>query len=215
MDGELLQPVRELLARKDPRVFIVLHTMGGHQHYSERYPPEFNHFGSRGTRMNSHVLHVAVSKEDAEDLTNSYDNSVLYTDWLLSQLIGVLRDTHAVTSLFYVSDHGENGADASFMPFDHGAVSADVMHVPFFIWLSPEYRQHRSLKAAALASHLDTPCSSDSTFHTIIDMAGLDCSLLDATRSLAGEKYQTRKRYARDLTGQVFDVDEKLGKTDW
>ncbi len=213
MDGELLKPVRELLAHNGSRVFIVLHTMGGHQHYAERYPPEFNRFGSRGIRMNSHVLHVAVSKEDAADFINSYDNSVFYTDWLLSQLIEILRGTHSVSSLFYVSDHGENSADASFMPFDHAAVSADVLHVPCFVWLSPEYRLHRSQQASALASHIPTPCSSDGTFHTVVNMAGLECSLLDLTQSLASEKYQTRQRFARDLTGQVFDVDEKLGKS--
>lgn len=213
MNGELLKPVLEFLARNDSRVFIVLHTMGGHQNYAERYPLEFNRFGSHGIRMNSHVLHVAVSQEDATELTNSYDNSVLYTDWLLSQLIGILRETHAVASLYYVSDHGENSADASFMPFDHAAVSADVLHVPCFIWLSPEYRQHRSLKASALYSHLTTPCSSDSTFHTLVDMAGLDCSLFDITRSLASDQYEASKRVARDLTGEIFDVDERHGKS--
>ncbi|MDB6140644.1 MAG: sulfatase family protein [Verrucomicrobiaceae bacterium] len=211
-DGELVAPVCELISHHDPKLLIVLHTMGSHQHYGERVPPGFNPFNSYPARCEPDPMTGKYSAEQVRNLTNAYDNSIRYTDEVLSRLIGALAATHAVSVLFYISDHGQNKGDAKVLPFAHGSMTRDVVQLPMILWLSPEYRVHYPDKAAALSSHLATPFSADTTFHTLTDMAGLDCPLLNRQRSVASAGFQPGKRLLRNLDGVVVDYDEALAR---
>lgn len=206
-DGDLLQPVRDLVAREMPRLFIVLHTMGSHQHYVDRFPPGFNRFECHGARVLGSFLSAKFTPEQVRDLTNAYDDSILYTDWVLSQLIEILASTHCVSALYYVADHGQNGGDSPILPFAHGSATPDVIQIPLLLWLSPEYRSWRPAQTKALESHLATPLAAESTFHTLLDLAGLDCPLLDRTRSAASPSFQPRRRLLRDLEGALIEYE--------
>jgi glucan phosphoethanolaminetransferase (alkaline phosphatase superfamily) len=207
-DGDLIQPVRDLLAKNEPKLFIVLHTMGSHQHYCDRFPHAYNHFPCDLARYHGSFLTGTFNAEQQRNLSNAYDNSILYTDWVLSQLIKSLNAAHAVSALYYVSDHGQNKGDAPVLPFAHGNVTQDVMHVPLLVWLSPEYRVLRTEQTQALQSHLRTPFSADSTFHSLLDIAGLECSLLDRRQSVASKQFTPGPRMVRDLEGALLNYDE-------
>ena len=209
-DGDLLEPFRELLARNDSKLFIVLHTMGSHQHYCDRFPVTYNHFPCDLARYHGSFLTGTFSAEQQRNLTNAYDNSILYTDWVLSQLIESLNGVHAVSALYYVSDHGQNKGDAPVLPFAHGNVTPDVLHVPLLVWLSPEYHARRAEQTHALESHRSTPLSADSTFHTLLDIAGLECSLLDLHQSAANAQFTPGPRMVRDLQGGLINYDEAV-----
>jgi glucan phosphoethanolaminetransferase (alkaline phosphatase superfamily) len=209
-DGELLGPVKKLLARDVPKLMIVLHTLGSHQHYSDRYPAEFNHFPSYPAKCEADPLKGGFTEEQICNLTNAYDNSILYTDWVLVQLIELLKATRSVSSLLYVADHGQNKGDAKVLPFAHGTLTRDVAQVPMIVWLSPEYRKHFPAKAGALQTHTRTPLSADATFHLLADIAGLECSLVDPKRSAASAEFAPGKRLMRTLDGAVVDYDEAI-----
>lgn len=211
-DGELLKPVRDLVARGDRKLLIVLHTMGSHQHYSDRFPPEFNIFPCYPAKCEGDPVTGRYSEEQIRNLTNAYDNSIRYTDWVLSELIRTLSATHAVSSLLYISDHGQNRGDARVLPFAHGALSRDVVQLPMIVWLSPEYRSARPDKARALASHLATAFSADTTFHTLADMAAIQCALVDPTRSAASASFKPGRRLLRNLEGVVVDYDAEMAR---
>jgi glucan phosphoethanolaminetransferase (alkaline phosphatase superfamily) len=182
--------------------------MGSHQHYSDRFPPDFNRFASYPMPSEGSLFHHTYSAEEKRNLTNAYDNSILYTDWVLSQLMETLAATHAVSALYYVSDHGQNMGDAPVLAFAHGAMTRDVLHVPLLVWLSPEYRAQRPGQTAALESHLKTPFSADTTFHTLLDMAALDCPLLNREQSAASKDFHPGPRMVRDLQGDLVNYDE-------
>jgi glucan phosphoethanolaminetransferase (alkaline phosphatase superfamily) len=211
-DGDLLESLRQALARHDQKLLVVLHTMGSHHHYCDRFPATFNHFPSYPMRYQGNPVTGAFNAEQQRNLTNAYDNSVLYTDWVLSQMIESLAATHAVAALYYVSDHGQNRGNAPILPFAHGNVTQDVVHVPMLVWLSPEYRLQWPTKAKALESHVRTPFSADTTFHTLVDMAGLDCAPLDRGRSAASESFDPGPRMVRDFEGGLMDYDEAVKK---
>ena len=77
--------------------------MGTHGPYWRRYPEEFNRF--RGPIP---VADIGGSRidEKASDQINTYDNAVLYNDYVVSTLIEELRAQQGVSSLSYLSDHG-------------------------------------------------------------------------------------------------------------
>lgn len=121
----------------DPKVdnLIILHQMGSHgPAYHKRYPKEFEKFKPACNTDD-------ITKCSNEEINNAYDNSILYTDYFLGELIKELEkftDTYEVT-LLYVSDHGESlGENGVYL---HGLPKAiapkEQTHVPVFLW-APE-----------------------------------------------------------------------------
>ena len=84
--------------------FIILH-LGGGSHgprYNERHPPEFQYF------MPQCLAADVVNDCTIEQLYNSYDNSILYTDYVLGNIIKKLELSGAPYVFMYISDHGES-----------------------------------------------------------------------------------------------------------
>jgi glucan phosphoethanolaminetransferase (alkaline phosphatase superfamily) len=218
LDGEMLPAVDQFLARNDPKVLLVLHTMGCHMTYSDRYPAEFNHWQADPKRCeigkDKKVTFDTLTPERAEHLRNAYDNSLLYTDHVLAQLITRLDQTNTLATLYYVSDHGENGGDALVMPFGHGVLTRDALSVPLIVWTSPEYQAWCPEKAHALQAHLNEPISADSSFHTMLDLAGLISPQFHAEKSLANPAFTLTERVVVGLDGIVANYDKDIAPRD-
>ena len=109
------------------RHVVLLHTKGSHFLYTNRYPRDFAKFRPECASIDSNC--------NKEQLLNSYDNTILYTDYLLSSLIDELRDKKAL--LVYASDHGESIEDN--MHF-HGTpkhiAPKEQRNVPVILWAS-------------------------------------------------------------------------------
>jgi glucan phosphoethanolaminetransferase (alkaline phosphatase superfamily) len=123
-DELLVAPLTNLINTTSKDLFIVIHTMGSHWKYKLRFPSEYNIFKSD------------KDSDDAEnELIDDYDNSILYTDYILDMLINKLKATRAVTSLVYVADHGENLNDnANGLMYHSATPTLYTAHVPLFIW---------------------------------------------------------------------------------
>jgi lipid A ethanolaminephosphotransferase len=84
--------------------FIVLH-LGGGSHgpvYSDRHPPEFQQFKPLCEDAD------VAGKCTSEQIYNSYDNTILYVDHVLGQVIQTLEQSRVPYLLIYLSDHGES-----------------------------------------------------------------------------------------------------------
>jgi len=83
---------------------IVLH-LGGGSHgpsYTNRYPEEFQQF-------NPQCLDADVVNQCTKDeLYNSFDNTILYVDYVLDEIIKTLDDSNKPYVFIYLSDHGES-----------------------------------------------------------------------------------------------------------
>ena len=134
-DNELLKLVAKELGKGVSRQFIVLHTYGSHFNYKERYPAEQAFF------LPDMPVDAEVKYKD--NLINAYDNSIRYTDNFLVRLIDMLQEQHVNSALIYTSDHGEDIFDDNRHLFLHASPvpSYYQIHVPFFIWMSDNYRQ--------------------------------------------------------------------------
>jgi len=112
---------------------------------------------------------------------NTYDNSILYIDYIVDKAINVLKahQDQYTTSLVYLSDHGEslgeNGAYLHGMPY---AIAPDVQkHVPMLIWLSPDYQQRYGVSKRCVdkqAAHKGY--SQDNLFSTVLGLTGIQTS---------------------------------------
>jgi heptose-I-phosphate ethanolaminephosphotransferase len=182
-DGELLGWYEDALRSDEPRKIIFVHLRGSHVKYWYRYPSGFDYFlGRDGIRMEK-------SMSDREIMVaNDYDNSIHYTDYILSEFTEGLRSAEGYSWLLYFSDHGEEVYDFE-MRFGRNPsrISKYMLDVPVILWMSDEYRKNSD--TGAFEEYADRPYELDGMIHTIIDLAGIDTSLLDRTKSLVSELY--------------------------
>ncbi len=157
-------------------IFIVLHQMGNHgPAYYKRYPAEFEKF-TPVCKTNQ------LEDCSKEELNNTYDNAILYTDYFLSEVIGFLKknDNSFGTAMFYVSDHGESlGENGLYL---HGLprfIAPDTQtHVPAVMWFGENF--HGTDKEL-LAKKTNEKYSHDNIFHTILGFMKIESSVYDKT----------------------------------
>ena len=167
-DEVLLEGLEERIAKLKGNTVIVLHTMGSHgPTYYKRYTDDFKKFQPTCDTSD-------LQKCSKEEIVNTYDNTILYTDFIISSVIDILKKfPQYETGLIYMSDHGESLGENNL--YLHGlpyAIAPDEQtKVPFLVWLSPQLKQ---------AAKLDTVClkkdarlgsySHDNLFHSILGL---------------------------------------------
>ncbi|KQN67805.1 phosphoethanolamine transferase [Serratia sp. Leaf51] len=109
---------------------IILHTKGSHYLYSDRYPRSFAKYQPECMGIDDSC--------STQEMINAYDNSLLYTDYFLSQVFDQLRDKNAI--VFYASDHGESISKSMHFhgtPRDHAP--PEQRTVPIMVWASDKF----------------------------------------------------------------------------
>ncbi|HEB7545499.1 phosphoethanolamine transferase [Campylobacter coli] len=158
-DENLLPSLKERLGNLDTQNIIVLHLQGSHgPAYYKRYPSEFKKFTPTCDTNE-------LSKCASEALINTYDNTLLYTDYLLSEIIELLKEKKDYeSSLLYLSDHGEslgeNGIYLHGMPY--AIAPRHQTHIPVIFWSSDE-----NLMTTA-QNHKSLNLSQDNLFSTLL-----------------------------------------------
>ncbi len=146
-------------------IFIVLHQMGSHgPAYYRRYPKRFERF-TPVCKTNQ------LENCTEEEIGNTYDNTILYTDYFLSRVIKLLKNNAGEfeTVLFYVSDHGEslgeNGLYLHGMPYF--LAPDEQTHIPLIVWADDN---NPDIDIEALRRHRDDKYTHDNIFHTVLGL---------------------------------------------
>ena len=208
-DAVVLEPFRAALADPAPKKFIVLHLLGAHVRYSLRYPKEFERFtGREGVPEN-------LSDAQAETF-NSYDNAVLYNDFILSRLIELFSESRSNGFLLYFSDHGEevfNDPSHKVLGRNEDKPTEDMFAVPFTLWMSPEWQKTHPSDFGPM---LDQPYSNAHFIHTWSDLAGLTYDRFRPESSLVNPAFKTRIRWIGnpDVKNGLRDFDALLRQRD-
>lgn len=125
MDNEYDEALLPELRKINPKEnnFIILHTMGGHARYSDRYPENMNVFNA--------------DESNKKDSVEHYMNTVYYTDKFLQQVFDYSEAHLNLQGMIYFADHGEN------MKYAHTpeAFTFDMVRIPMWIYLSPNYEK--------------------------------------------------------------------------
>ncbi len=184
--------------------FIILHTYGSHFNYNERYPETMSKFQPDNA--------TGASPAHRDELINAYDNTIIYTDYLLSTIINSLKQfNNADIAMLYVSDHGEDIFDDSRNRFLHASPNPTYyqLHVPMILWMSKSYRdKYPNHWIAANYNKSQNISSSSSVFHTLLHIAGIESSFLNRHKILTDTNYTEPKRV------YVNDRNEALPITD-
>ncbi|GGY07623.1 sulfatase-like hydrolase/transferase [Massilia dura] len=170
LDEVLFEPLRLAMADPSPKKLIVLHTLGSHWNYSQRHPQSFDRWRPSLFGIDKPVYTDLAIKEQ---LNNSYDNAILYTDWFLAQVIDRLKSTRHPTAMLYVADHGQTLYDGSCRLAFHGHNTQHEFRVPAFMWYSDGYGDRYPGKVRELRRHRKAKLATENMFHTLLDMADI------------------------------------------
>jgi glucan phosphoethanolaminetransferase (alkaline phosphatase superfamily) len=185
-DEQLFPYLEEALAKDDRKAFIVIHTLGSHFRYNYRYPPAFDVF--KPSLAGAFDCNLVSAKNKAL-FVNTYDNSILYTDYILSEIIRKIDGLQSISALVYVADHGENLYDTKQNAVFHGGSDYTKydFHVPFFVWTSDKYIDRYPAKAGCIREHRDKKLSANNIFHSILDIADIEFPEHILSKSIASE----------------------------
>ncbi|WP_312688319.1 phosphoethanolamine transferase EptA [Kosakonia sp.] len=151
---------------------IVLHTIGSHgPTYYNRYPPQFRKFTPT---CDTNEIQTCSQQQ----LVNTYDNTILYVDYIVDKAIKLLQSKQDkfTTSLVYLSDHGEslgeNGVYLHGLPW---SIAPETQkHVPMLLWLSEDYQQRYGINSQCLQKNArEQDVSQDNLFPTMLGILGV------------------------------------------
>lgn len=178
-DEILLDGLEERIAGMRNGGVIVLHMMGSHgPAYYKRVPAAF-------ARFQPTCEISQFSKCESEQIVNSYDNTILYTDHVLAGVVDILRRSAqggADAMMLYFSDHGEslgeNGVYLHAMPYV--LAPEHQKHVPMFMWMSAGAREAQHVQQGCVADAARTgQFSHDNVFHTVLGLHRIRTSLYE------------------------------------
>jgi len=160
-DEVLLDGLKEqILASTKNKILIVLHTSTSHgPTYNKKYPPQFETFKPV---CNS----VELGKCSHEALINAYDNTIVYTDYILSKIIDDLKQLKEYNSaMIFVSDHGESLGEKNL--YMHGLplsiAPKEQYDIPFIVWVSDGSKQLKPEKTI----------SQNYVFHSVLNFLNI------------------------------------------
>ena len=171
-DGILLAGLKEEIEQSNSdKVFVGIHTYTSHgPSYFSNTPQEFKIFMPECTT-------VEMSQADQQELINAYDNTIVYTDYLMHSIIEMLREMKDRRScVIFISDHGESlGENNLYM---HGIPLSmapdEQIDIPFIVWTNDKGMSIKSLESAG----------HHNIYHSTLRFLGAETEVYDATKDI-------------------------------
>lgn len=196
-DIVLLPAIEDFISHSQEKNFYCVHLYGSHVEYRERYPAEFAKFTAADENKIS---------DESKKVTAEYDNSILYTDFILNEIFKRFEDKNAL--IIYISDHGqevyESGKNnAGTTPEEDE--SRSMIEIPMLVWTSQKFREMYPEKISALKNAENNHYRTDLLIHTILDLMDIQTESFNPTKSIINEKFDkfririyNNKPYIRD-----------------
>ena len=201
-DEILFGPLKHALADPAQKKLIVLHTLGSHWNYSHRYPKQFDKWLPSLYGVDKPVYTDIRIKDK---LNNSYDSSILYTDWFLDHVIGTLKEANEPAAMLYVADHGQTLYDNSCRLAFHGHNTQYEFHVPAFAWYSDAYAERHPDKIRELRRHRKAKLATENMFHTLLDLGDVRYPDERLAWSFVNPAFRQHKRYVDSYGWTDYD----------
>lgn len=187
-DGNLIEELEKI--KITDKMLIVMHLMGNHGSYEQRYPKAFE-------------------KYDGKNTIDKYDNSIIYNDYVMSQVYKRARKIPNFKGLVYCSDH----ADAIDKNLSHDAAQFDfdMTHIPLYIYLSDSYIQNNSAKYKSLEKQKNKLFTNDLLFNLMLGVLGINLNnIYEPNNDPTADTFDNNKERFKTLYGKKYICEEKL-----
>ena len=178
------------LARQYDKLFIMMQFLGNHSFYTN-YEPEYDVY-----RPNANTC-TPQERATCDSLyINAYDNSILYTDYILSSIIQQIDRPNTISSFVFVSDHGEGITKDGGGHGGNCTPEKEEYHVPFIFWYSDTYAEYYADKIHNAFQRKSARLNGDCIFYSVCDMANitLDSAYSQPAWSVFSGAFQEHER---------------------
>ena len=186
-DEKLVEAIPDFSDKKN--VLVIIHLMGNHGSYSDRYPNTFAKF------------------DGTEKTIDAYDNSILYTDFVLQKIYEKLSTLNNFKALIYLSDHGEDVEHN----YSHESTKFTwvMSRIPFFIYCSPRFQITQPEIYQALSTHRNDYWTNDLLYNSLISILGIEGAPHPELQSdLALDSYHIAPPQLTTLHGGKHIIDD-------
>lgn len=173
----------------DSHALVVVHLMGCHWTYSDRYPKEYERF------------------QGGDDRVDAYDNAVLYADHVLSRLVESLQAYPHFKGWVYMSDHGED-ADAHL---GHNATlfTWPMARIPLIMSFTPSFAEENPAVLQQLTAHTDAYWTNDLLYEAMTTILGIQGTPRTSnTWDIASPSYAGNPQNLKTLHGKKSLAEE-------
>lgn len=182
-DEKVLKPLDLVLSKKSEKKLIVIHLLGTHGNYINRYPSIYSTFNGKPETNFKHDKAFAT--------INAYDNAVLYNDFIVTEIIKKVKNRNSKSFALYFSDHGEDVYNTMDMACHTESKGSKPMYdIPFILWQSEIYKKENT----DLVFNVNRPWSTEDLIFTLSDLAQIKFNQFDASRSLINSKFEQKER---------------------
>ena len=169
----------EIIESQKNKILVVLHASTSHgPTYYKKYPKEFEKF----TPV---CKSVELANCTEQELINAYDNTILYTDFVISQTIAKLKQLEDKynTALFYISDHGESlGENGLYLHGTPYSLAPDHQtQVPMMTWFSSSFSKSKKINTDCLKHAAEkNSYSQDNIFHSMLGIMDVETKVYNS-----------------------------------
>lgn len=185
-DDQILRELKSIPTNQNN--FIILHLSGSHYKYTEKVPDEF----ARDHRF-------SAPEEEAD-----YDTSLAFTDDNLKNIFNYANTNMNLQVMTYFSDHGEN------LKYKHVSEPFyyDMIRIPFWIYLSPWYREQYPDIANTLRAHRESVFTNDMMFETMSGILHTKSNFYDEKYDFSNQQYSITWQDAKTMRGELRIADD-------
>ena len=178
-DGTIIEKLKKMQIKEN--MLLVIHLMGSHADYKQRYPYEFEFFKS-------------------ESALSIYKNSLLYNDYVVEQLYNELKVIPEFRALVYCSDHGEIPG----VGHDTNNYDEKMTHIPFYMIFNPKYIEDNKLLVNKLKRAQDFPFTNDLIFNTMLSLMNIRLKdVYEEQNDLGADSYDSNVNRFKTLHGKT------------
>lgn len=176
-DEILLSNINEYIQSIKKDTVLFLHQQGSHgPAYYKRVPEEYIKFTPV---CNTKALQNCTNTE----ITNSYDNTIAYTDHVLAEVIKSLKTSEDLnTAMIYMSDHGESLGESGV--YLHGLpyfmAPEEQTRIPFIVWLSADMIKDDNINYSCLVGSTGAAYSHDNLIHSVLGIMNIKAKVYNS-----------------------------------
>ena len=190
-DDKILQCLETLPAQTSKTLFVI-NLLGSHASYDCRYPDSFNKWN------------------DKESLLNAYDNSVLFNDYVMSEIYKLLFNKFNISGMVYFADHGEelklkfcHGNEYFYENYKKYPSVKEIVKIPVYFAFSKKYQQQHPEIINALKANSDKYFTNDMIYDTMLGLMHIPEPYYNSKYDISSNTYNMPLSELRTLHGKV------------
>ena len=180
-------------AKEDDKMLIVVHLMGNHGAYRDRYPASFSAFKGKGRNI------------------DAYDNSVLYNDHVLQAIYDKVSKYPNFKAFVYFSDHGDDVDNA--LGHESSRFTYRMARIPLIVNVSDEFVNEHEEQVENMRKNINAYWTNDLAYDLMINLMNIKgLPNMEQKFDLLSEEYDLPREEVKLLHGQKNLQDEEREK---